>query len=214
MAWTHNGRTCRTNCLENLAGEVRTVVRGLRRDAWFSLGIIVTVGTALAANAALVAFLNGYFWKPLPIARAADHVEIAGRDATGRVNGAWPSAHALPITESAARVLDLAYAVAERRASVVPPGGNEPLPAVGAVVTRAYFVLVQPRLPIGRLPFAPTHRGEDAAGIVLSDAGWRRLAGSRPDAVGQAIRIDDAVFTVTGVMMQTATGLEPITTDF
>ena len=203
-----------TTRLEQLTGEARTVVRGLRRDVWFSVGIIATVGTALAANAALVTFLNGYFWKPLPIPRVADHVEIAGRDAAGRVNGAWASAHASRIVEGAAPVLEQVYAVAERRAAVVPPGGKEPQPAVGAVVTREYFALVEPHLAIGRLPFAPAGGGEDAAGIVLSDAGWRRLAASRRDVVGEVIRIDDAFFTVTGVMTPSVIGLEPITPDF
>ncbi|RPJ69976.1 MAG: hypothetical protein EHM24_16925, partial [Acidobacteria bacterium] len=166
----------RATWLEQLTGEARTVVRGLRRDVWFTLGIIVTVATALAANAALVAFLNGYFWKPLPIARAADHVEIAGRDGVGRVNSAWGSAQAWRIKQGATAVLDGVYAVAERRAAVVPPGGNEPQPAMGAVVTREYFALVEPRLALGRLPFSPSRGGNDAAGIVLSDAGWRRLA--------------------------------------
>ena len=209
----HTGRsapTCLSESQEKVAISCADSA-GTCGSAWASLS---TVGTALAANAALVAFLNGYFWKPLPMARAADHVEIAGRDAAGRINSAWASSHALRLKEGAAPVLEQAYAVAERRAAVVPSGGTEPQPAVGAVATREYFALVEPRLAIGRLPFASASGGEDAAGIVLSDAGWRRLAANRPDVVGQAIRIDDAFFTVTGVMMPSVTGLEPITPDF
>ncbi len=213
MAFERQIDAPRAAWLGGLACEVRSVARGLRRDAWFSLGVIATVATALAANAALAAFLNGYFWKPLPIARAADHVEIAGRDGAGRVNGSWSSGEARSILQGAAPILDRAYAVADRRAAVVPPGGREPLPAVGVVATSEYFALIQPRLAVGRLPAATASGGEDA-GIVLSDAGWHRLAGDRPDVLGQAIRVDNAFFTVTGVMAPSVVGLEPITPDF
>ena len=36
----------RANWLEQLTGEVRSALRGLRKDSWFSVGIIVTVATA------------------------------------------------------------------------------------------------------------------------------------------------------------------------
>ena len=144
--------------LERVAGDARMAVRGLRRDAWFSLGIVATVSSALAANAALVAFLDGYFWKPLPIARAQDHVEVAGRDVRGRVNGAWASVEAQRLVVGARSVLDHAYSVAERRASVVLEGAPEPRTAVGAVASRDYFTLLHPRPAIrtaalpGRVP--------------------------------------------------------------
>ncbi|MEW5983492.1 MAG: ABC transporter permease [Acidobacteriota bacterium] len=194
--------------------EIHDAIRGLVRNPWFSLGIVVSIAIALAANAVLVAFLNAYFWKPLPFARAADHVEIYGRDAAGRVNSSWRSADARHLREAAASVLDRAYAFGERRATVQPLGSADVVPAVGALVTREYFTLVEPRLALGRLPFSTEGGGRNEPGIVLSDQGWRRLAFSRTDVVGQSVRIDNAFFVVSGVMAPAVTGLEPISPDF
>jgi predicted permease len=200
--------------LHHLPGELRYAARRLVRDAPFSLLAVVILGTALGANAALFAFLSGYFLKPLPIARVSDHVEVRARDATGALRSSWDLVEVDHVRSAGAAVLEHVYGAAERRAVAVPVGGAEPVSAFGAVVTNEYFTLLQPRLAMGRIPWMPDGADRSLTAVVLSDAGWRRLAGARSDALGQPIRIDGAFFEIAGVMAPEVTGLEPIVPDF
>ena len=210
---THS-RVARFIWLDQVVGECRHVLRRLARDWSFSLLAIVILGTALGANAALFAFLSGYLLKPLPIARAEDHVEILARQTTGRLRSSWQLEDVDRVRAAAAGVLEHVYGVAERRAVTFPLDSNEGVTVFGAVVTNEYFTLLAPRLASGRIPWIQPGGGDGPPAVVLSDAGWRRLAAARSDVIGQRLRIDGAFFEVAGVMAPDVTGLEPITPDF
>jgi hypothetical protein len=156
---------------EQFAGDLRQARRRLLGNPGFSVVAILILGTALGANTALFAFLNGYFLKPLPIRRAADHVELMARDVEGSLRTTWDLEAIDHLRAAGARVIGQVYGIGDRRAVTFVPGRREPVTALGAVVTDEYFAVLGPRLAKGTIPWLDPRGGDALPAVVLSDAG-------------------------------------------
>ena len=195
---------------DELHADLRDAFRGLRRDASFAVVAVSVIASVLAANMVLLAFLDPYFLRPLPIEGASRHVELSARDGEGRGRGAWPLKEALALMAPDNPVLEKAYGFAVRRTIV---GGREPLRAYVEVVTPSYFDLVKPRMAMGRALSAARDQPIEPA-VMLSHTGWKRLLGGDPDALGRPLLVDGVPLTVVGVLEEGTGGIEPVTPEF
>ena len=196
--------------LDDLHADLRDAFRGLKRDRGFAVVALSVIASVLAANMVLLAFLDPYFLRPLPVEGAARHVELGLRDGEGRTQSAWPLAAANQLIAEDSPVLEHGYAFSVRRVIV---GGRDPKRSYVEVVSPTFFSLVKPRLAMGRALSAQPQTPAERA-IMLSRTGWERLTDRDPNVLGRALLVDGDSLTVVGVLEEGAGALEPVTPDF
>lgn len=82
-------------------------------------------------------------------------------------------------------------------------GSGEPEALLGVLVTERFFEALGVQPLHGRFFRSPDFvAGQDRV-LVITHGLWQRRFGSNPDIVGQAIRLDDDLFTVVGVLPPT-----------
>jgi putative ABC transport system permease protein len=93
----------------------------------------------------------------------------------------------------------------ESLAAVIPysydfTGDGEPEVFFGAQVTEGFFETLGTRLLVGRTFLPEEHRAGARPVVIISQELWQRRFGSDPGIVNRAIRLDDRLFTVIGVL--------------
>lgn len=87
-------------------------------------------------------------------------------------------------------------------------GGPDPVRINQSEVSRGFFSLFGATPGVGRLLVDEDYAAPDVA--VLSHGTWQRVFGGDPDVVGRTIRVDEAPFTVVGVMAESFVAPEAI----
>jgi predicted permease len=184
--------------LDDLVQDVRTGLRGLRRNPGYTAVVVLTLGLGIGANTAIFSVVRGILLRPLPYAEGERIVALS--------HGV-PEAHASNLGFSVAEVDDLRRlahsldALAEYHAMTFTLlGGAEPLRVRTAVVSAGFFEMlgVQPRFGRG------FQQADDAPGaeavLLLGDAYWRSAFGGDPGVVGRVFRMNDRPHRVIGVL--------------
>ena len=195
--------------LDELRADVRDTVRGLKRDPGFGFVAVVVIAAALSANTVLLAFLDEFFLRPLPIEGASRHVELEVRTDRNETWSAWPLGELEGVLRQDNPALEHAYGFGIRRAIV---GGADPKRAYAEVVTPGYFELRRLRPRVGRLPRANAGAWEPS--LLLSHGGWEHLTGSDPAPLGKTLFVDGLTMTIVGVLENGEGSLEPVTPEF
>jgi hypothetical protein len=79
-------------------------------------------------------------------------------------------------------------------------GDGEPQRLAGAAVSSGFFAMLGVRMALGRDFLAEEDRPGHNQAIVLSDSAWRRYFGARPDVLGRPVTLNNAGYTVVGVL--------------
>jgi predicted permease len=194
--------------LDGLAGDLRHAWRALLRNPVFAGTAVLILGLAIGANAALFAFFDAYVLRA-PAVRAPDRlVDIMAAYPDGEVAGLWTVEDARQFAAAGARAFEGLYLVNHVR---VPLLGASPTMTYGHAVSADYFELLGARLELGRAFDAAEARDPV---LVLSAAGWRRLAGGRPDVVGTTLQLGPTTYTVIGVAAEEFRGVDVVGPQF
>jgi predicted permease len=187
--------------MAGLTHDFRSALRLARRDWRFSLTLIVTLGTGIAATATVFNVLNNTLLRPLPIAdenrvfRLLDYT--LGPDGAP-VRRSTRAHNFLAIRDAASSFERI---VALRSVNVALEGPGLPVQVSVALVSTGAFELLNVRPALGRL-FTPEEEaaGVDANVAILSHALWRDHFGGRPDVLGDSLRFNGHPHTVVGVL--------------
>ncbi|HEY1677771.1 MAG TPA: ABC transporter permease [Candidatus Sulfotelmatobacter sp.] len=180
----------------NLKQDFGFALRKLRKDPAFSMVSILTLALAMGAATAIFSVVYGVLLRPLPYrdpSRIMAIYEINNR-------GTW-SRLADPNFDD---FRDQSYsfqAIAKYNAGDASvSGGSQPTRTIVASVSSDFFRLFGVEPIMGRdLTAADTHKG--AAPVVLvSDGYWRRYLGASTDLSRLHLKIDNALFSVVGVL--------------
>ena len=184
-----------------LLHDIRSAGRLFRRDWRFSLTLVVTLATGIAATATVFNVLNNTLLRPLPIAdedrvfRLLDYT--TGPD--GQPIRRSTRVHNYLAIRERARSFD--PIVAMRAVNFALEGGADPLQVYVALVSQRAFELFDVTPHLGRLFTREEEAaGADAGVIVLSHALWQEQFGARRDIVGTTFRLDGRAHTVVGVL--------------
>jgi predicted permease len=197
--------------LDELVGDLRQGWRALRRDPGFTCVAVLVVAGVLSANLICLAFLDAYFLRPLPITGAERHVELSRREAQGPSHRSWPYDQARALQQAGAPDFDHAYLLAERHMTVALP---EPTRVTVQIVSPEFFELWRPACRLGRVFGRESDAADATPSLVLSHAGWQRLAAGDPGVLDRVWLVDGRPFRVAGVLAPDARGLEPVTPHF
>jgi putative ABC transport system permease protein len=198
---TAAGRTQgpRANVFHAMDQDVRYAMRGLARSPGFSLGVVLSLGVGIGANAAAFSVIDAAMFRPFPGVR--DQHELV-RISVGPVSPqlfAGPGlTHRDLLTMREAlttlRGLSVAGSVtfaifAEGQAAAVP----------GAVVSGNYFQVLGVNPVAGRFFVEEKDGNGGHAVTVISDALWERIYKRAPSAIGGQLLVNGAALHVIGV---------------
>jgi macrolide transport system ATP-binding/permease protein len=181
---------------ESVVQDLKFALRQLRKNPGFALTAILILALGMGASVAMFGFVDAALIQPLPYAapnRLMDVAESAALHARSnlsrddfddwvRFNHSFESLVAYEGTGFLLRT----------------PSGPVPVPAVR--VSDGFFRTLGMKPALGR-DFLP---GEDRSGqpkiAMLSYGSWLTRFGGRRDIVGQSVILDDASYTVVGVL--------------
>jgi predicted permease len=184
--------------IENLLFDLRCAVRMLVRSPGFSFIAIATMALGIGATTAIYSVIDATLLHPLPYPNPAELVRIVddlpgvGARGVGISVPEWRDLEISGIFQSAS--------ITGTGANVNLTGSAQPLRLSFKQVTPNYFAVLGVDAQLGR-----TFDPHDATPgynleVVISDGLWRREFGADPHIIGKALRLDNDVYRVVGIM--------------
>jgi putative ABC transport system permease protein len=184
--------------IENVLFDLRYAVRMLLRSPGFSFIAIATMALGIGATTAIYSVIDATLLHPLPypnpkeLVRVQDDLPGVGAQGVGISIPEWRDLQSSGIFQSAS--------ITGTGANVNLTGSAQPLRLSFKQVTQNYFTVLGVDAQLGR-----TFDPHDATPgynleVVISDGLWRREFGADPHILGKALRLDNDVYHVVGVM--------------
>jgi predicted permease len=185
----------------NALADVRYAFRRIRQEWRFSITLIATLATGIAASGAIFNVVNATLLRPLPIAdearvfRLQDYTQNPGGQRVLRSNRVL---NFLAIKEESR---SFSAVIGMRRVEWSLIDGATPIPVKVVLVSPGSLSLLGARVLAGRTFTSDEESaGLDASAIVLSHALWQQQFGGRAGVIGTSLRVEDRVVTVIGVL--------------
>jgi len=184
--------------IENLFHDLGYAVRMLLRSPGFSFIAIATIALGVGATTAIYSVIDATLLHPLPYRNPAELVRIVddlpgvGAQDVGISIPEWRDLESSGIFQS--------VSISSTGADVNLTGGAQPERLGFKHVTPNYFAVLGVDAQLGR-----TFDPHDATPgynleVVISDGLWRREFGADPHIIGKALRLDNDVYNLVGVM--------------
>lgn len=184
----------RARPLEDFARDLALAVRMLRKSPAFTAVALITLALAVGANTAIFSLINAVLLRPLDVPEADRLALLRIQPDEFGYGFNYPL---FKYVEKHGDVFSSVFAFAGRNLQIHGSSGMELVP--GQLVSGRYFAALKVTPQIGRY-IGP---GDDRPGspiAVISDDFWRRWFGSDPHVLGRKVVLNNAVFTVAGVM--------------
>ena len=184
--------------METLIQDLRFALRTLVRNSGFSTVIILTLALGIGANSAIFTLVNGILVKPLPYPEPNRILMLWETYLRDRALGTVAPANFYDWQQQT-HSFDKMAAI-DPYPDFILNGSGEARRLAGAAVSQEFFSLLGVRMALGR-DFLPEedHPGSNHVAI-LSDSTWKQFFGGRRDVLGRSIRLNDAEYTVVGVL--------------
>ncbi|MEP7339677.1 MAG: ABC transporter permease, partial [Acidobacteriota bacterium] len=164
----------------------------------FTAVIVLTLALGIGATTAIFSVVNGVLLRPLPYARAERTVLVWVNFL--KLNITQLQAKAAEYVDYRDRTQSFAQVAAFNTADLTLTGSGEPERLTGARVTANLFPMLG-ALPLqGRVIAEEETQSGRGQVVVISHAFWQRRMGGAPDAIGQSLKLNNANYTIVGVM--------------
>ncbi len=197
--------------LEGIFQDARTTIRGLLKSPAFTLGVTLTFGLGIGANAAMFSLVDRLMLRPPAMMRDPSSVHRVYlyklRDGVEDETGGQYARYA-DLVRWTTRFSQLAAYIA--RDLTIGDGDDARQARVGIVSARFFDFFAAP--PAAGRYFTPA---EDTLPVgtnvaVLSWGAWQSRYGGRQNALGQTLQIGAIVYTIIGVAPRGFVGLWPL----
>ena len=184
--------------LEEVRGDVRYALRGLRSSPVFAIVAILTLGLAIGANTSIFSVANAVLFRPLGYAEP-ERIAAVWETRVGGSQRDMVSTATLIDWRNEQASFETFGAYGWLQGMAVPGDGEaEEIRAVRATGDAFRALGVWPRL--GRL-FTPDEVAPDGPrAVILSWEFWQRRFGGDESAIGRPLTLDDVDHLVVGVM--------------
>jgi macrolide transport system ATP-binding/permease protein len=186
----------RAEWFDNLMRDVKFAVRQMVKNPGFAFTAILVLALGIGASVSIFAFVNAALLEPLPYAHPSRLMSVSESDPAYPV---WPLSY--PDFLDWQR-LNKSFSSLDIYAGsgylLRTPSGTEPVQ--GERVSGGFFKTLGLQPMLGR----DFHSGEDRLGgpnvVLLSYGAWLHRFGGRRNAVGQTVDLDNAAYTIIGVL--------------
>jgi predicted permease len=187
--------------LDTLLRDLRYTFRTLRRDAAFTIFVILIAGLGIGASSTVFSVVHTLLLRPLPFSEPDQLVWIANRETSGLSGQTTQVGHMLDLRERTQSLSALAgyfafYGVGDNLLS----GSGEPERLSGVPVSDNFFEVLGIQPQLGRLFNAEEGKWNGPKAVLLSNGLWRRRFASDPAIVGSSLTLNDQPHTVVGVL--------------
>ena len=185
--------------MTGLLHDLRSALRLFRRDWRFSVTLVVTLATGIAATAIVFNVLNNTLLRPLPIPDESRVYRLLDwtRGPDGQPLRRSTRVHNFLAIRDNARSFESVVALRARNFAL--DGGEMPVQVYVGLVSPGSFGLLGIRPLAGRMfTAAEEDAGTDAGAIILSHSLWQQQFGGRPDVIGHTFRLDGRAHLVVG----------------
>jgi predicted permease len=176
--------------------DIRFAFRTLSRAPFFTVIALLTLALGIGATTAIFTVVDGVLLRPLPYPEPQRIVRLWEEGAKGgRSNFSDPDFD--DIQQQTRSFTSLAKVADYGVVSVV--GGNSPVRARSAAVSREFFRTMGVQALHGRFFVADEQREGGTPAVVVSAGFWRSALGGAPIGSGRTLAFDGKIFTVVGV---------------
>jgi predicted permease len=187
--------------------DLRYGIRTLGRTPGFTAVAVAVLALGIAANATVFTLANEFFLRPLPVANADTVIRIC--------SNRYSTTSQRSMLEYRRRNSTLSDLAGFQLRSFGLRIDSETERSFGEIVSGDYFTMLGVTAARGRLFGQDDDRSDAPPVAVLSHSFWTRRFGASSDAIGRTIAVNDATFTVVGVVSADFTGLmSPLRGDF
>ncbi|HEV2351266.1 MAG TPA: ABC transporter permease [Terriglobia bacterium] len=190
----------------NLLQDLRYGLRTLVKNPGFTLVAVLTLALGIGANTAMFSVVYGVLMRPLPYPDPQRIVEIS-REYRGKLIYSGYTANAFDFWSQHNQPFQ--YIAASTGVGFNLMGAGRPEHIAALRVSSQYFNVfgVQPFIGRNFGPDDDRYGGPSVA--VLSYGLWKEHCSGDPGAIGRAVLLDGAPFTVIGVMPEGFAGIPP-----
>jgi len=184
--------------MENLWQDLRYGLRGLGRQPGFTLIAIIALALGTGANTAIFSAVNAILLRPLNYAAPQQLVIIWGTNSRSNVTRDPVSVPNTLDYREQSTTLEQVAATTQSDFNLVR--GGEPVHVQGAFVTANYFSTLGVQARYGRVFSEGEDQSRAPRVVILSEALWQRQFAGDLSILDQPIQLDNATFTVVGIM--------------
>ena len=182
--------------MTHLLQDLRYALRQMRKSPGFTMVAVLTLALGIGATTAIFSVVYGVLLRPLPYADPNRIVAVFEIQPNGRHNRL-----ADPNFDDFRDQSHSIQAIAKYTAyPAAVSGGSEPTRSIVAHVTPQFLEVFRVQPIIGR-DLAPPDNNKGAAPVAVVSYGyWKQYLGSSLDLSQLRLKIDDAIFSVIGVL--------------
>jgi predicted permease len=177
--------------------DLRFAARLLVKDRWFTLVAAVALALGIAVNSTVFTLVNAVLLRGLPFDDSDAIVAIGMNDSRGRPTGV----SRLDFEDWRSSARSFAHLTIFQGAPMnVSDQGHPAEQFQGTYNSYNLFQLIGQRPRLGRDFTSEDDRPGAQPVAIISDGIWKNRYGSDPSTIGRAVKINDVVYTVVGVM--------------
>ena len=196
--------------MESLLQDVRYALRGLRRAPAFTLVALLTLALGIGVNASIFSVVNAILFRPLPVDRPEQLVDIYGHQATSHTHDTQSYPNYLDFRANT-RTLASLTAYSNFFANLSLQGSSEIV--IGELVTDNYFETLGVRPILGRAFVPEEFVGQGAHPVaVISYRFWQSRFAGDPAVLGRTFRLNGITYSIVGVAPASFGGMVPAAT--
>jgi predicted permease len=185
--------------LDHFWQDVRYGVRTLRKSPGFAVIAILTLAIGIGANTALFSVVNGVLLNPLPYPQPDRLVALYARaNEFNKFSISYPN-----FLDWSRQNHSFSSLAAFRGETFTMTGIGEPARLDANMVSATFFPLLGVNPIIGRNFEEKEDQLGAARAALISEGLWKRKFGAAADIVGKSIRLDNNLYTITGVIPAT-----------
>ena len=182
---------------EDFAKDLSYACRQFRKQKTFVAVAALTLALGIGATTAIFSAVNGVLLRPLPYPSPERLVNVWSSIPS---KGIPQMGFALPDLEAVAARNHSFESVAGYFFGDANIAGQTPQRVPAVIATANMFQLLGANAALGRTFSASEQSFGKHYVVVLSDALWRSRFGTRPDIIGEAVRLNGKMYNIIGVM--------------
>jgi len=183
--------------------DVRYAFRQIKHNPGFVVVTTLTLGLGIGATTAIFSIVNAVLLKPLPykdpnrLVRLVENIPASESFSGAPERTTSMSPDSFLEWRSKTKTLS---AIAMERSFAVTLRGREAVRLSGLQASPSLFPMFEVRPALGRVFTADEEKPGFDRSIILSYSTWQKLFAGNPKILGAVLTLDDAPYTVVGIM--------------